>query len=707
MANGYQIDDKILTFLYDILFFTYIFDNIYFQALIFVQQIKSVRKDMAKNIKSDYSKKKITKDHNHKTSIAIKYGNKKQPWWPIFIALFVTFICFYNAIDNNFVNWDDDRNFYENPLVTNITKDNFWKNTKEIFSSDVIGNYNPLPIWTFAIEKLQFGFDNPAAWHLNNILLHLLCVFLVYQIVVLLGISWRGALLTALLFGIHPMRVESVAWITERKDVLFGAFYLAALLQYIKLKLDSKSIRWIWIIIFFTLSLFSKIQAVSLPISMLAIDYYLDGKWTFSDFKTRIFQKIPLFLLSLVFGILGLITLSLFGSLSIKEDITYFNFIQRIFLGAFSFIVYLVKSIIPYRLSPLYPYPASFPWYFYPSILIIPTAVYILYKSYINEKKAIFFGLVFFIVNIIFLLQILGAGQGYLADRFTYIGYLGLFFIAGFYFDNWLTKGIYKPVTLWSFSTIILFIYGLMTINQNKIWKNSETLWTHVLKYYTQTTLPYGNRANYFREQKMYDKALSDYASSLKIKEQQPQLYNSRGRLYFEVAKSKDTLLLALNDYNKAIEYLPEDGEFRINRGATYARLGDINKAIEDLNEGLKLKPDHAVGYLNRSIMHHNIGRVDLALEDIQSYLNINPSNGDLWYEKGRALNILNRPEEALVAYTEALKHPVSNAGKIIYERSQTYHKLDRINEARADFQNALKYDFNGINETYRKQLGF
>jgi len=654
------------------------------------------------------------KSQNKKVYPTSSNGNKDiqenmsslSPWWPPFLALFITFICFTTALNNEFVNWDDDRNFYENPLVQNITKENFWQNTKEIFSSGVIGNYNPLTIWTFAIEKIYFDFDKPFNWHLNNILLHLICVYLAYRIVLLMGIGWRGALLTALLFGIHPMRVESVAWVTERKDVLFGVFYLAALLQYVKIKLDNKSIRWLCLTIFFILSLFSKIQAVSLPLSMMAVDYFMDKDWDFKSLMPSIIKKLPFFALSLGFGAFGVYMLKDFGTLATVEDTTNFNFIQRLFVGAFSFVIYLIKLVVPFRMSPLYPYPNYFPWYFYPSMLIAPITIYALYKSYLKEYKALVFGLIFFIFNIVFLLQILGAGQGYLADRFTYIAYLGLFFIAGYYFDQWIQKNPSKSSTVIGVAGIYLAVFAFMTFQQNKIWKNSATLWTHVLKYYKNTTLPYGNRANYYRDNKMYKEAIADYNTTISMKDQQPQAYNSRARLYFDLARGRDSLMLALNDYNKAIEYDPKDGEFRVNRGATYARLGNIEKAIEDLNEGLKLKPDHAVGYLNRSIMFHNLGKVDLALKDIESYLKLNPYNGDLWYEKGRALRLLGRSEEAIPAYTEALKHQSGNHGLFYYERSRTYFGLNKMNEAKADLQKAIEMNFQAIDPAYRQQLG-
>jgi len=625
-----------------------------------------------------------------------------RPWYILWLVIIITIVSFSSSIDNEFVNWDDDRNFYENPLVRDINSNNFWKNTSQIFQSGVIGNYNPLTTWTFAIEKMVWGLDKPMYWHVDNLVLHLIAVSLVFYIVILLGLGWQGAALVALLFGIHPMRVESVAWVTERKDVLFGVFYLTAMYQYIKLKIDAKRIRWFYLTLFFVLSLFSKIQAVSFPLTMMAIDYYMDHKWTF---KT-IVNKIPFFALSLVFGIVGIYMLKDFGSLSSAADTVQFSFIQRLFLGAFSFIVYLVKFIIPYEMAPLYPYPATFPNYYYPAILAGPVVLYVLYYTYVKEKKSLFFGLIFFIVNIVFLLQILGAGQGYLADRFTYIAYFGLFFIVGYYFDQWLTNRKDKTTLLYSISGVYLMLLMFMTFQQNKIWQNSGTLWSHVLEYTKETTLPYGNRANYYRDKGMYKEALSDYNTAIAMKDEQPQAYNSRAKLFFTLAKSRDTLLLALRDYNKAIEYEPKDGEFRVNRGATYARLEDYDNALKDFTEGLALKPDHEVGYLNRSIIYQAVGNLEASVKDIDSYLALNPNNADIWYEKGRALRLLERPQEAIAAYNQAVKFNNNNTGLYYYERSRTYFGLGDMPNARADYQKSLQYNFKATDPAYPSQLG-
>ena len=622
------------------------------------------------------------------TAVVQPATSKQWPW--ALLVLAVTFFCFYNTLDNGFVNWDDDKNFLEHPAIEQLTENNFGEATKYIFTENVIGNYNPLANWTFALEKIWFGFEKPFYWHLNNLLLHLLGVFFVFRIGGAIGLSLTGSFLLALLFGIHPMRVESVAWVTERKDVLFGSFYLIALYHYIKWVKDQKSTRWIWIFIFFIASLFSKIQAVSLPLSMLAVDYFLKGKWTKSD----LIIKLPLFLLSAFFGILGIHFLQQYGSIDNAEAGTDFNFFQRLFIGAYSFVVYLLKFIFPYRMSPLYPYPPEIPWYYYVSMLIAPLTIYTLWWSYKNQHKPLFFGLTFFIVNIIFLLQILGAGQGFLADRFTYIAYFGLFFTVVFYFDQWRLQ---QPKKKWAMTLpvlLVLVIYASMTYSQNKIWKDSGTMWTHVLKYYDKTTTPYGNRANFYRDKGMYKEALVDYNATIALKDEQPQAYNSRARLFFTVAKGRDTLLLALRDYNKAIQYEPKNGEFYTNRGATFARLGDIDKAIEDISKGILYKPDHHVAYLNRSILYQQKNRVDLALNDISAYLKLRPYEADMWYEKGRAHRILAQNDAAMEAYNKAIS---LNGSKPLYyyERSKTWFLLNNKAQAKTDYQKALQMGFN------------
>ncbi len=639
---------------------------------------KKAAKKAAKNANLKAGKKNIKGSKNLKTN-GPKFDLKAL--WPILAILALTALCFSTAIDNEFVNWDDDKNFYENDNITTLNDENFWSNTKKIFTSPIIGGYNPLSVWTFAIEHQVHGIDNPHLWHLDNLILHLLCTLLVFFIGRKLGLNVWPNIIFTLLFAIHPMRVESVAWVTERKDVLFGFFYLFAMLYYLKYLTEEKKKKYMVVVwICFILSLFSKIQAVIFPISLVLIDYYFDGELRFK----KILSKAPFFLGSLLFGILGIQFLGEQGSFESND--TYTGPV-RIFIGAWQYTVYLIKSIVPYRLSPLYPYPPSIPWYFYLSSLsFIGTAV-ALWVAYKRKWKVVFFGLGFFLANVFFMLQILAAGQGFLADRFTYIAYLGLFFMYSWGLQKLFQEkpNLKTPVLAGSFA--ILLGYSFMTFTQNKIWKNSGTLWTHVLKYYKQSTLPYGNRANYYRDNGQRALALKDYNDRIKLKANDAAVFNSRARLFFN-SKNRDTLLLALQDYNKAIELKSDDAEYYVNRGATYAKLNNMDMALENLNEGIKLDPSFTNAYLNRSVIYNQRGQYALALSDINKYLEFKPYNADLWYEKSRLHNATNQAQQGLEAAQRALK--LGNKPLYLVERSKSQFMLGKVNEARQDLQSAM-----------------
>jgi len=592
-----------------------------------------------------------------------------------------TFVFFLPVLDAEFVNWDDDKNFSENILITSLNQENFWTNVKEIFTTPVIGNYNPLPIFTFAIEHQVFGLDQPMYWHLNNLLLHLLCVVLVFLIGRRMQLSTAATVLLAGLFAIHPMRVESVAWVTERKDVLFGVFYLYGLFLYLKNLQDGhKWSRSALIFIVFLLSLFSKIQAVIFPVSLVLIDYW----WTSRLTIRQVLTKGHLFLGSLAFGLLGIYFLQSQGSLDSSTDYSGF---QRIFIGSTAYGVYLVKSIVPYRLSPLYPYPGEFPPIYYVSILSFVGAAGVLLWSFFKQKKHLFFSLAFFTANVFFLLQIKAAGQGFMADRFTYIAYFGLFYGFAFGYDR-LKDKVSDPVKYGGIAAVLL-IYGVMTYQQSQVWKNSGTLWTHVLKYYTNTTLPYGNRANYYRDAGQKEKALADYTMTISLKPQEPGPYNSRARLYFDSGTDAD-LRKALTEYTLAIQRDGTKGEYYANRGATYARLGMAQEGLSDLDKAIEIEPDFLNTYLNRSVIHNQLGNVDEAIADLDYYIKYRPYQADLWFEIGRLLNGKNDYPNALIKLDRAISlNP--NKGTFYIERAKARFSTGDKTGARNDLNSAKR----------------
>lgn len=606
---------------------------------------------------------------------------------PLIFALLATIIVFIPSLMNDFVTWDDDVNILKNPNLQVFD----WHSIKGIFTETVIGNYNPLSILSLAIEKAIFGL-NATVIHVNNLLLHLVCVFFVYKIGIQLKLSPIAAGVVAILFGIHPMRVESVAWVTERKDVLFGAFYFGAIFTYIKYILSNKQHKrflW-WTVGLFMLSLLSKIQAVALPLSFLAIDYYLKRALNFK----LILEKAGYFLLSLATGLLGIFMLSKEGSLEQATDYTFF---ERILVGGYSYLIYTVKFIFPYEMSPLYPYPSVVNSSFYiGAALLIPIFVGLFY-AFKKEKYAIVFGFVFFTFNVMFMLQVVGAGQGFLADRFTYVPYFGLFFLVGYYLQQiQLQKAtLYKGI---SFGLgAYLLILGGLTWQQNKIWKNGETLWTHVLKYYQNIDTPYSNRAQFYRDSGQINKALADYTEAIAVKPNKGSTYNSRGKTYFDLGGPKNDQALiqkAIADYTKGIELSPELGELYSNRGAALGYLGKTQQALADLNKAVELDPDKQGGYSNRSLLFMQSGNYELAIKDHTAYLSINPYDAEVWYERGLAKGRLGQHQAAITDYNRALSLD-RQRGIFLMQRALSYKNIGNKPQAVADLRLAQEFGAN------------
>lgn len=628
------------------------------------------------------------------------------PWepagWlrPVLIVLAITAVVYLPSLSNQLVNWDDPANILENPNLINIDAQSV-KNIFDIDKGNVIGNYNPLPILTFAIEKKITGEFNTTLIHSTNLVLHLLTVLFAMRLLMHLGVGIGGAFIGGLLFGIHPMRVESVAWATERKDVLFAVFFFAALMYYVRwIKTEDSGKRlWLYLlmILLATLSLFSKVQAVTLPLSMLAIDYLVRRPINFK----LILEKAPFWILSLVFGLMNLYTLKQQGSTN--DEITNFNFLDRLCIGAYSFCVYIYKVIFPYPMSPLYPYPKPLPIWVYLSPIAFFAISALVVWLFLKDRRWGVFGVAFFFFNVVFLLQILGAGQGFLADRFTYVPYFGFFAIFAWLYDRYAqTPQVRSSLNIAAGVAFILF--AVVSYRQIGIWENGGTLWSHVMKYEKLTnSLPYWNRGQFNRQQGDYDASLKDYSQAIAIEPKNPELYNSRGKTYFDMAmsgkfptQSQEYAMKAIADYTSGLSQLTikdkTKSELLINRGAANASQGRYQDALNDLNEGLSLDPNNKNGYFNRSLVYFTTGQYAKAVEDYSTYLKYDPYNANVWYERGMLRRSLNNGKEAIEDLSRAIQlNP--NLGLAYRERARAHLLLGNKAAAEQDYQRAAQFN--------------
>jgi protein O-mannosyl-transferase len=535
-----------------------------------------------------------------------------------FLVLIITALIFSGSLNLEWTNWDDDLLVYKNPLVSEA-------NFKDIFTKPAEYNtYNPLAISSFALEW-KLVKDRPFLYHFDNFILHLICTALVWFFFRRLGLSvwWSG--FAVLLFGIHPVRVESVVWIAERKDGLFGIFYLVALLAYIHYIASEKSAHLLLTCIFFILSILCKGQAVAMPLTLILLDWYFDRKISLKV----VLEKVIFFATSLI---IALMTVSFFVkniyAAADRRTITYiFSFFEQLMLGGYAYSVYILKSIIPYAISPLYPMPTSFmPEHWIGGAM----AVFILVIALAVWRKIRFltFGLLFFTFNIFFLLMpFLMSETAYLFDHYTYVAYIGLFFAIAMGMQQLSEKmPSYRTITA-CLAVAMLAAYIILTIKYIPVWKNSETLWTYVIeKYPHKAAVAHLNRGHYWYENNRSDKSLEDFSEAIEINPDFPIAFQNRGLIYLE----GNDFSKALQDYNRYLEFMrPYDNGGNIlnprvsdalgNRGLIYLKMGQYKKAMPDFDLAIKLNPPNPINYINRATACQKLGRIAEARQDLQT----------------------------------------------------------------------------------------
>ncbi|HEX2900018.1 MAG TPA: tetratricopeptide repeat protein, partial [Bacteroidia bacterium] len=559
---------------------------------------------------------------------------------------------FQGVTQLQWTNWDDDRYVYENKLVAEA-------DYSAIFSTPVAGNYNPLPIATFALEWQVAG-DNPWLYHFDNLWLHLVCTALVFWLLGLLGLQPLWAGFAALMFGIHPLHVESVAWITERKDVLYGLFYLGSLIAYLRFQRSGDRAAYVLCLLLFALALLSKIQAVSLPLAMIALDAYQGRKWTI---KAGL-QKLPFFLGAATMGIVGMALLQDIHSLNAE---TQFGWSERLVLGLNAFFIYLVKAVIPYETCIVYPYPAAVG---IQHVLGAVAAMGMVLAAILLRKKApsLFFGMAFFAVSVVFVLQILGAGHAYQADRFTYISYIGLFFAMAMGAQRLAASNRSRTLVLAGLGVVMVGFYGIRSREYIPKWENSFTIWSDMIeKYPNRFALAYINRGDHLRLHQQKDRGMADFSTAISLNPNFYMGYLNRADLCFELGEDAR----AIADYTQALRLLGpfgEDAEHNLiivqalgNRGSLHARNGRFQEALADLNPALAQLPDDLNLLNSRALTWLDLGMFPEAIADLSAILELQPRSVNARINRGVAYMNIGKLDDALRDFDMALQDDPQN----------------------------------------------
>jgi len=553
-------------------------------------------------------------------------------FWALGAAIITGFV-FFPMLANGFTNWDDQFYITSNPMFAEKI---YWN---EVLTHPLMANFHPLTMMTLAMNYQVSGLS-PFTYHLVNWLLHMANTALVFYLAYRLSKNnlWVGGI-TALFFGIHPMHVESVAWASERKDVLFTFFFLWSLLVYWKYIRETDLKKYFVVMLLFVLSLLSKPASVTLPLVMLLMDAY--GGRSLKESKVWM-EKIPFFILSLLFGLLAVKFQH--GAKAIEMADGY-PFWQKIVFSFFGFGEYIKRFIWPFPLSSIHPFPDknTIPSSYYIGFVI--TAIVLILTWLYRRKNWVWFGIGFYAVNIVLVLQLLSFGHAIIAERYTYVPYIGIAFLITMAWANSNMSEVLKKGVL-AVMLVGCALFAFATFNQTKVWENGGTLWSNAIKTYPKSYIARSNRAQYLSaKESKFDEALKDFEVALQVQPNDSFSLINRATIYF----NQQNFQAAYNDADSLITHWPWIPRSYYFRGVAGFQLGYQDQAIADLTQCIELDPNMAEAWSYRGVMLYNYKQdFQGAFEDFNKAIVLSPKVGANYKNRARCWIKFGNKDQAL-----------------------------------------------------------
>lgn len=656
------------------------------------------------------------------------------------MILVVTVFSYSGVINSEFIRWDDDKQITENSCVKTLSGENLRHN---LFQE----RFTFLSLTSFSVVYQIWGL-NPVPYHLLSLLLHLINVVLVFLLASKLSKSNYVALFVAMLFALHPMRVESVAWISELKDVLFTCFALSSFIFYIRyLERNLKPIYFLIAAFFAFLSSFSKIQGLLIPFTFFLFDIFYHRKVTIVYFLEKfilllaiiLFDKfISWYALFLIFAgilffsdkvrnitlkknqirylIIGLGAVLLIGvcyylynySLgfwSLEPDKrSSFTFFERFFLAGFALWFYIYSFFWPVNLNAVHPYPqrlvdGSLPQEYYFSVIILFLVVVFTVYLVLKKKKIsdlFLFGWLFFLINISIVLHFVSIeGRLVVADRYSYLAYFGLFLISGVFLEKvFLKKEKLKKIFTLIFTGMLL-LFSILTYNRVQVWKNTYTLFYDALRKNPDIPFAYMTVGGIYLNSRLPLNALLFFNESIKRDSLDPSAYFNRALAFYMSGKPE----MAISDFNKVIKMSRSVSDRALvytNIGEIYQKTGRDSLALNCYMKSVEIDSNIAATYNNRGMYYFQSKNLTQAYFDFNKAVTLDPDYADAWNNRGWVLTAQGKLESALSDFNRSIKlNP--NYAMAYNNRGYLKFKKNELQGSLNDYNIALKLDSNLI----------
>jgi protein O-mannosyl-transferase len=579
----------------------------------------------------------------------------KHSWWDSPLAawgvmsfvVLTMFAIYWPVSSHEFVNYDDGLYVFDNPVVKHGMT---WPGVQWAFTTLQVSNWHPLTWLSHMLDVEWFGLKDPGKHHLVNVFIHAANTVLLFALLVrLTGLRWRSVLVAAL-FCLHPLRVESVAWVAERKDVLSTLFGLLAVWWYAGYAARRDWMHYALTVICFAMSLMAKPMLVTLPCILLLLDVWPLRRWNKAGGDRNALQliaeKIPLFAMAIASCWVTVYAQNLGGSISPLEHI---DIDQRLQNAVVAYAAYIAKFIWPANLAVLYPHPGQWEWWRVAvsavSLVGISGTVVLMRR----KKPALLTGWLWFLGTLVPVIGLVQVGLQSMADRYTYVPHIGLSIMLA-----WSVPALNRRafVVMTGAACVVGFmLLCWATSRQLRHWRDSVSLFEHTIAVTSRNYIAEHNLAKGWEEQGNVDRAIEHYQKALGINPDYPSAHNNLG------------LLLSARDAGESVRHLrraaelsPHSSVIRSNLGLALEYAGLVQEAEAELRKAVELNPRDGQAHLNLARFLHKQKRFDEAIDSFIASLLINPDVAEAHCDLGDSLAYLGEFDRAIAHFEAALQ---------------------------------------------------
>jgi tetratricopeptide (TPR) repeat protein len=538
----------------------------------------------------------------------------------------VTWAVFGQTLAHDFVNFDDHVYVYDNPLVIRGLST---EGIMGAFTHTHARNWHPLSTVSHMLDCQLYGL-NAGGHHFTNVILHTISVLLLFLVLKKMTGGPLQSAFVAALFAIHPLHVESVAWIAERKDVLSAVFFMLTLAAYARYARAPSAPRYLLVALLFAFGLMSKPMLVTLPFVLLLLDYWPLGRIggqkseVGSRLRRLITEKIPLFALSALSCIATLLT-----QRQGPNAIDQLPFLWRLNNSFVSYVTYIWQMLWPARLAVFYPHPNDrLPLLEVTAAIAFLVGVSLLVTYLRRTKPYLVTGWFWYLGMLVPVIGFVQVGEQAHADRYTYLPQIGLYIMIAWTVSDLLLESTSRGhrALVGVVTAIAIVSLGVRGLGQASYWKNSETLWNHTLAVTGENDVAHNNLGFLFLRSGELDNAISEFQAALDIRSRNTETHYSLGAALIQN-----------------------------NLGNAFARTRLWDEAIDHLQEAVRLRPDYADAYFNLGSVLFQQGRIDQAIAQWQKALVIRPHDAEAHRNVASALRKQGNVKEAIAEYEQAL----------------------------------------------------